>query len=156
MEAIWAHSELPIGSAVCLFISDIIMSTMASQVTSASIVCLVVGLGRVQRKHQISALLAFVRGIHRWPDDSPHKGPVTPTNFPFDNAIMLKGMIELRVKLPWPAWPIDNMSNLTFKCFWKWIYAKYDVEVQGRMVSFSNTWSLAELGTSWAIKVALQ
>ena len=28
-----------------------------------------------QRKHQ-----AFVRGIHRWPVDSPHKGSVTPKN----------------------------------------------------------------------------
>ena len=33
--------------------------------------------GADQRKHQSSALLAFVRGIHRWPVNSPHKGPVT-------------------------------------------------------------------------------
>ena len=26
------------------------------------------------KKHQSSALLAFVRGIHRWPLESPHKG----------------------------------------------------------------------------------
>ena len=32
---------------------------------------------RVKRKHQSSASLAFVRGIHRWPVDSPHKGRVT-------------------------------------------------------------------------------
>ena len=30
-----------------------------------------------QRKHQSSALLAFVRGIHQWLVNSPHKGPVT-------------------------------------------------------------------------------
>ena len=30
-----------------------------------------------QRKHQSSVSLAFVRGIHRWPVDSPHRGPVT-------------------------------------------------------------------------------
>ena len=30
-----------------------------------------------QRKHQSSASLAFVQGIHRWPVNSPHKGPVT-------------------------------------------------------------------------------
>ena len=29
----------------------------------------------VQRKHQSSASLAFVRGIHRWPVNSLHKGP---------------------------------------------------------------------------------
>ena len=33
--------------------------------------------GADQRKHPSSASLAFVRGIHRWPVNSPHKGPVT-------------------------------------------------------------------------------
>ena len=32
--------------------------------------------GAHQTKHQSSASLAFVEGIHRWPVDSPHKGPV--------------------------------------------------------------------------------
>ena len=44
--------------------------------------------GADQRKHQSSASLAFVRGIHRWPVNSPHKGPVTQKMFPFDDAIM--------------------------------------------------------------------
>ena len=33
--------------------------------------------GAYQRKHQSSASLAFMRGIHRWPVNSSHKGPVT-------------------------------------------------------------------------------
>ena len=53
------------------------MSTMASQLTGVSMVCSIVCSGAGQRKHQSSAPLAFVRGIHRWPVDSPHKGPVT-------------------------------------------------------------------------------
>ena len=57
--------------------SDFIMSAMASQITSVSIVCLTVCPGADQRKHQSSASLAFVRGVHRWSVDSPHKGPVT-------------------------------------------------------------------------------
>ena len=40
------------------------------------------------RKHQSSASLAYVRGIHRWPVNSPHKGPVTREMFPIDDAIM--------------------------------------------------------------------
>ena len=28
-------------------------------------------------------------GIHRWPVNSPHKGPVTPRMFPFDDDIMV-------------------------------------------------------------------
>ena len=31
--------------------------------------------GADQRKHQSSVSLVFVRGIHRWPVNSPHKGP---------------------------------------------------------------------------------
>ena len=44
--------------------------------------------GADQRKHQSSASLAFVRGIHRWPVDSPQKGPVTRKMFPFDDVII--------------------------------------------------------------------
>ena len=41
------------------------------------------------KKHQSSASLALVRGIHRWPVYSPHKGPVTRKMFPFDDVIMV-------------------------------------------------------------------
>ena len=44
--------------------------------------------GTDQRKHQSSASLAFLRGIHRWPVKFPHKWPVTPKMFPFDDVIM--------------------------------------------------------------------
>ena len=40
------------------------------------------------RKHQSSASLDFVRGIHRWPLYSPHIGPVTRKMFPFDDVII--------------------------------------------------------------------
>ena len=49
---------------------------------------LAVDSGAYQRKHQRSASLAFVRGIHRWPVNSPHKGLVTRKMFPFDDVIM--------------------------------------------------------------------
>ena len=68
--------------------SDVIMGAMASQITCVSIVCLIVRSGTGQWKHQSSAPLAFVRGIHRWPLVSPHKGPVTRKMFPFDDVIM--------------------------------------------------------------------
>ena len=57
--------------------SDVIMRAMTSRITGVSIVCSAVCSGADQRKHQSSASLSFVRGIHRWPVDSPHKGPVT-------------------------------------------------------------------------------
>ena len=41
-----------------------------------------------QKKHQSSASLAFVWGIHRWPVNSPHKWPVTRIKVPFDDVMM--------------------------------------------------------------------
>ena len=67
---------------------DVIMTTMASQITSLTIVYLIVYSGTDQIKHQSSASLAFVWGIHRGPVNSPHKGPVTRKMFPFDDVIM--------------------------------------------------------------------
>ena len=68
--------------------SDVIMSAMASQITGVLIVCLNVCSVADQRKHQSSMSLAFVRGIHRWQVNSPHKGPVTRKMFPFDDVIV--------------------------------------------------------------------
>ena len=45
--------------------SDVIMSTMASQITSLTVVYSTVYSDADQRKHQSSASLAFVWGIHR-------------------------------------------------------------------------------------------
>ena len=59
--------------------NDVIMSMMASQITRLTIVYSTVYSGADQRKHQSSALLAFVWGIHRWPVNSPYKGTVTVT-----------------------------------------------------------------------------
>ena len=56
------------------------MSAMASQITSLMIVNSTIYSGADQRKHQSSASLAFVRGIHCWPENSPHKWPVTREN----------------------------------------------------------------------------
>ena len=67
---------------------DVIMGALASQITSLMIVYSTVYLGTDQRKHQSSASLAFVRGIHRWPVNSPHKRPVTRNMLPFDDVII--------------------------------------------------------------------
>ena len=64
--------------------SDVIMSTMASQITRLTIVY----SGADQRKHQSSASQAFVRGTHRWRVNYHHKGPVTRKMFPVDDVIM--------------------------------------------------------------------
>ena len=68
--------------------SDVIMRAMASQITSLTIVYSNIYSDADQRKHQNYASLTFVMGIHRWPVNSPHKGPVTWKMFPFDEVIM--------------------------------------------------------------------
>ena len=52
---------------------DVIMGAKASQITSLTIIYLTVYLDADQRKYQSSASLAFVRGIHWGPANSPHK-----------------------------------------------------------------------------------
>ena len=91
--------------------NDVIMSTMASQINSLTIVYSTVYSSADQRKHQSSASLAFVnrlfrcrskktsklgvtgflRGIYQWPVNSPHKWLVTRKLFPFDDVIMWIG-----------------------------------------------------------------
>ena len=61
---------------------------MASQITSLTIVYLSVYSGADKKKHRSSASLASVLVIHRWPVNSPHKGPANRKMFPFDDVIM--------------------------------------------------------------------
>ena len=68
--------------------NDVIMSALASQITSLTIVYSTVYSHTDQRKHQSSASLAFGWGIHRGPVNSPHQWPVTRKSIPFDDAIM--------------------------------------------------------------------
>ena len=72
---------------------DVIMGAIAFQITSLTIVYSTVYSDADQNKHQSSASLAFVRGIHRGPVNSPHKRPVTRKMFPFDDVIMIYKII---------------------------------------------------------------
>ena len=76
-----------------------IIGTMALQITSLTIVYSTVYSRTDQRKHQSSASLVFVSGIHRWPVNSPHKGPVTLKMLPIDDVIMFTIIYNLGKKL---------------------------------------------------------
>ena len=74
--------------------------------------------------------LAFVRGIHRGPVNSPHKGPVTRKIFPFDDVIM------------------SYLSRCLPGCGWRWHYDR----VCGAPVCVPPSWYPAERcdpGSSW-------
>ena len=67
---------------------DDVMSAIASQITSLTIVYSIVYSDADQRNRQSSASLVFVWETHRGPVNSPHKWPVTRKIFPFDDVIM--------------------------------------------------------------------
>ena len=81
-----------------------------------------------QRKQQSSASLAFVRTIHRWPVDSPHKGPVTRKMFPFDDVIIYRFSSEMQICEKYSTEALNGWNrNHTWissinKCIW-WIMA---------------------------------
>ena len=75
--------------------NDVKMGAMTSQITSLTIVYSTVYSRADQRKQQSTESLAFVWGIPRWPENSPHKWPVTRKMFPFDNVTL-----QLFVRLP--------------------------------------------------------
>ena len=68
--------------------NDVIMGAIASLITSLTILYSTVYSDADQRKHQSSASLPFVWGIHRGPMNAPHIWPVTRKMFPFDDVIM--------------------------------------------------------------------
>ena len=87
--------------------SDVIMSAMVSKITGVSFVCPTIYWGSYQRKHQSSASLVFVMGIHRSPAASLPKGPVTRKMFSFDDVIMTQCNAETVVniyRLLYAAW----------------------------------------------------
>ena len=118
LHSIFESPEVTIGM---IHYSDVIMSTIASSITSFTIVYSTVYSGADQRKHQSSASLAFVRGIHRGPVNSPHKWPVTRKMFPFDDVIMLRisgsrishiGIVPANIGRLWCEWTHIDWQGL--------------------------------------------
>ena len=98
--------------------NDVIMGAIASQITSLMTVYSTFYSGVDQRKQQSSASLAFVRGIHRWTVNSPHKWPVMRINFPFDDVIMhYQTTVNYWMPISYLTGVIVAISrNLTFFC----------------------------------------
>ena len=91
------------------------MGTMAFQITSLTSVYSTVHSGEDQRKHQSSASLAFVQGIHRWPMNSPHKWPVMRKMFAFDDIIMKSSNCDsLKVRWQW-------VNTFFFSSYFCWL-----------------------------------
>ena len=79
----WCDAQHHSVAMIMMHYDDVIIGAIASQITSLTIVYSTVYSGADQSKHQSSASLAFVWGIHRGSVNSPHKWPVTRKMFPF-------------------------------------------------------------------------
>ena len=109
--------------------SDVIMGAIAFQIHSITIVSSTVYSDADQIKHQSSEPLAFVRGIHRWPVNSPHKWPVTQKMFPFDDVIIVKLYESL----------LHNNSNYAPRLLLTRLYPAYIYGV--RCVNVRSKWT---------------
>ena len=107
--AFWTGLCLSYMKSVCFHMhyNDVITSALASQITSLTIVYSSVYSGADQRKHQSSASLAFVRGIHRRPVNYLHKGTVTRKCFQLITSSWLKSL-----RLQWGSCGYFNLQLL--------------------------------------------
>ena len=116
--------------------SEVILGTVVSQITSISIVYSTICSGTDQRKHQSSASLAFVRRIHWWPLNSPHKGPVSWKMFPFDDII---------IDLSHPKW--WSFPSL-LHCHWMMILRSIIHRSQSSLKMRQSTWWISYISIS--------
>ena len=65
------------------------MRAMASQITSLTVWLLKCLFNRRSKKTPKLRVTGLCEGIHRWPVNSPHKGPVMRKMFPFDDVIVV-------------------------------------------------------------------
>ena len=88
----WNWTLLKLPSLAPAHYSGIIMGTIASQITSLTIVYSNVysDADRRSKKTPKIRVTGHMRGIHRGPVNSPHKWPVTRKMFPFDDVIMFR------------------------------------------------------------------
>ena len=95
--------------------SDVIMGTMASQITSLTIVYSAVYSGQDQRKHQSSASLAFVE--EGFPSSWTHLWGLITT----DHSILLSGMGIVKAALVHRVnskhWGRDQMAAILQSIF---------------------------------------
>ena len=129
-----------------LYYTDVIMTDVASQITSLTAVYAAVYSGADQRKHQSSVSLAFVRAIQQWPVNSSHKGPVTRKMFPFEDIIMGAHMIVVTAVPDLVTFHIRGKNfyiraaAVEISCSFE--EARFDDANYASVLNFTSTWKL--------------
>ena len=139
---------------------DVIMSAMASQITGVLSVCSNICSGADERKHQSSVSLAFVRGIHRPPVDSPHKGPATREMCPFDDVIMLgvedtskEEMVGVRISESFSNRVLFMAATQKYICNTMWLKRRRRYNMITWCLSGAKMLSTIIMQTGWCISV---
>ena len=134
------------------------MGVIASQITSFTIVYSTVYSDADQRKHQSSASLAFVRGIHRGPVNSPHKWPVTRKCFHLMTSscrILLVGTIRYLASdlasLQYICWfhQINTASIITKYISMNLIYQRANIYFQNSFNQLKDVMLQLTYWTKW-------
>ena len=99
--------------AIFFYYNDVIMSPMASQITSLTIVYSTVYSGADQRKHQKLRATGLCEGNSPMTGEVPHKGPVTRKMFPFDDVIMWWFIL-----IPFASWFLLPALPLNYALSW--------------------------------------
>ena len=132
--------------------NDVIMGAIASQITSLTIVYPTVYSDADLRKHQSSAPLAFVRGIHRGLVNSPHKWLVTRKMFPFDHVITgcatQRSQLYLYVHSVIKRIKHINPLGIIIYILW-FIFHKENLNIY--ITSISRNWNSASAGLQYFI-----
>ena len=82
---------------------------------------------RRSRKHQSSASMAFVRGIHRRLVNSPYKEPITRKMFPFDDVIMYSKYHKIYTHLcfVFVVVTLSVRSRFVYTCLYEFISPRF-------------------------------
>ena len=134
---------------------DVIMGEIAFQITILAIVYSTVYSDADQRKHQSSASLAFVRGIHRGLVNSPHKWPVSRKMFPFDDVIMHFA----HIKRGFRSGVVTKESSHINVCIWttrinlNLLWMVYDITYDWRNTMHKGNRLVTKLSACWTLIV---
>ena len=84
-----SYHDMKLAAAVCILTHYMEVTWTLKHIISPAIWLFVYQLVPANdREQQTSSLLALVKGLHQWPVDSTHKGPVMQQTFPCHDVIM--------------------------------------------------------------------
>ena len=88
------------------------MGVMASEITGNSTVSSTDGYSNSKENTKDPHYWPFVRGIHRWQGDSPHKVSVLRKAFPYNGFVIMYGRSRLSNSFSWAKSSLNFICNI--------------------------------------------